>query len=36
MKMENDISSPKDGVIKSIAVNKGDTVASGQFLFEVE
>ncbi len=36
MKMENDISSPKDGVIKSLAVNKGDTVASGQFLFEVE
>ena len=36
MKMENDISSPEDGVIKSIAVNKGDTVASGQFLFEVE
>ena len=36
MKMENDISSPKDGVLKSIAVNKGDTVASGQFLFEVE
>lgn len=36
MKMENDISSPKDGVIKAIAVNKGDTVASGQFLFEVE
>lgn len=36
MKMENDISSPKDGVVKAIAVNKGDTVASGQFLFEVE
>ena len=36
MKMENDISSPKAGVIKSLAVAKGDTVASGQFLFEVE
>ena len=36
MKMENDISSPKAGVVKSIAVAKGDTVASGQFLFEVE
>ncbi|HAU51470.1 MAG TPA: acetyl-CoA carboxylase biotin carboxyl carrier protein subunit, partial [Clostridiales bacterium] len=36
MKMENDINSPKAGVIKSLAVAKGDTVASGQFLFEVE
>lgn len=36
MKMENDITSNKAGVLKSIAVNKGDTVAAGQFLFEVE
>lgn len=36
MKMENDIAAPKAGVVKAIAVNKGDTVAAGQFLFEVE
>ena len=36
MKMENDISSPKAGVVKALFVNKGDTVASGQVLFEVE
>ena len=36
MKMENDISSPKAGVVKALYVNKGDTVASGQVLFEVE
>ena len=36
MKMENDINSPKAGVVKALYVNKGDTVASGQVLFEVE
>ena len=36
MKMENDINSPKAGVVKALFVNKGDTVASGQVLFEVE
>ena len=29
MKMENNLSSPRDGVIKSIQVNKGDTVDKG-------
>ena len=36
MKMENDITAPKAGVVKTIAVNKGDAVAAGQFLFEIE
>ena len=36
MKMENDITAPKAGVIKTIAVNQGDAVAAGQFLFEIE
>lgn len=36
MKMENDINSPKAGVVKALYVNKGDTFASGQVLFEVE
>lgn len=36
MKMENDINAPKAGKIKSLAVSKGQTVAAGEFLFEVE
>lgn len=36
MKMENDITAPKDGVVKTIAVTKGQTVAKGDVLFEVE
>ena len=36
MKMENDINSAKAGVIKSLFVKQGDTVAAGQVLFEVE
>ncbi|MCQ2515967.1 MAG: biotin/lipoyl-binding protein [Saccharofermentans sp.] len=36
MKMENDITAPKDGVVKTIAVAKGQTVAKGDVLFEVE
>jgi biotin carboxyl carrier protein len=36
MKMENDINAPKAGKIKSIAVAQGQTVAAGEFLFEVE
>ncbi|MCQ2467531.1 MAG: biotin/lipoyl-binding protein [Clostridia bacterium] len=36
MKMENDITAPMGGTVKAIAVNKGDAVAAGQFLFEIE
>ena len=36
MKMENDITAPKDGVIKSIIVAQGQTVAKDDILFEVE
>lgn len=36
MKMENSFLSPRDGVIKSIAVTKGDTVDKGQLLIEFE
>jgi len=36
MKMENDITSPKDGVVKSLYVSQGQTVAKGDSLFEVE
>ncbi|WP_291119739.1 biotin/lipoyl-containing protein [Flavobacterium sp. UBA6135] len=36
MKMENSFSSPRDGIIKSIAVKKGDTVDKGQLLVEFE
>ena len=36
MKMENDMNAPKAGKIKSIAVAQGQTVAAGEFLFEVE
>ncbi|RUM65480.1 MAG: biotin attachment protein [Sulfurospirillum sp.] len=32
MKMEIDISAPKDGIVKSIEVAQGDTVADGQLL----
>ena len=32
MKMENVIKSPTDGVIKSIAVNKADTVEKNQLI----
>ncbi|TGV00395.1 acetyl-CoA carboxylase biotin carboxyl carrier protein subunit [Flavivirga rizhaonensis] len=34
MKMENIITSPTDGVIKSISVNKGDAVDKNQLLIE--
>ncbi|WP_341216206.1 acetyl-CoA carboxylase biotin carboxyl carrier protein subunit [uncultured Wocania sp.] len=34
MKMENIITSPRDGVIKSISVNKGDAVEKNQLLIE--
>jgi len=32
MKMETNISAPKDGQVTSIAVSEGDTVASGDTL----
>lgn len=36
MKMENSFLSPREGVIKSIAVVKGDAVDKGQLLIEFE
>lgn len=36
MKMENKLTSDHDGVIKSIAVKKGDTVEKGMILIEFE
>ena len=36
MKMENIISSPRAGIIKSIAVNKGEAVEKKQLLVEFE
>ena len=36
MKMENIITSPRDGVIKSVLVNKGDAVDKNQLLVELE
>ena len=36
MKMENSFLSPRDGVIKTIAVNTGDAVDKGQLLIEFE
>jgi biotin carboxyl carrier protein len=36
MKMENSFLSPRDGVIKSIAVQKGNAVDKGQLLIEFE
>jgi len=36
MKMENMITSPRDGIIKSVAVNKGDAIDKGQLLIEFE
>ncbi|WP_456326891.1 biotin/lipoyl-containing protein, partial [Palaeococcus sp. (in: euryarchaeotes)] len=35
MKMENEIPSPKDGIIKSILIKEGDTVDTGQALIEL-
>ena len=34
MKMENIITSPRDGIIKSISVNKTDAVEKNQLLIE--
>jgi biotin carboxyl carrier protein len=36
MKMENVIKSPTDGIIKDIAVNKGDTVEKNQLILNFE
>ena len=36
MKMENVINSPRDGVIKSIAVSQGNTVEKNALLIEFE
>lgn len=36
MKMENDITAPKDGVVKALYVEAGQTVAKDDALFEVE
>ncbi|WOD43628.1 acetyl-CoA carboxylase biotin carboxyl carrier protein subunit [Hwangdonia lutea] len=36
MKMENIITSPRDGIIKSISVTKGDAVEKNQLLIEFE
>ena len=36
MKMENDITAPKDGVVKKLFVTEKQAVAKGEALFEVE
>ncbi len=36
MKMENDIFSPSDGVVKEIFVSEGDTVSKGDQLMKIE
>jgi biotin carboxyl carrier protein len=36
MKMQNELRSPRDGVVKEIAVAEGDTVGAGQLLAVIE
>ena len=36
MKMQNEVKSPRDGVVRSLAVSPGDTVARGQTIVELE
>ena len=36
MKMENEIMSPRDGVIAGVHVNKGDAVDSGKLLVSLQ
>lgn len=36
MKMENELHTPRAGVVRSVAVAEGDTVDSGQLLIELE
>lgn len=35
MKMENDVLAEKDGIVKSVKVNAGDTVLQGDVLIEI-
>lgn len=36
MKMENTLNAPRDGVVKSVLIKKGDTVEKNQLLIEME
>jgi biotin carboxyl carrier protein len=36
MKMQNELKSPKDGVVKDIRVSEGDTVSAGDVLAVIE
>ena len=36
MKMENTITAPKDGTVRSVLVNEGDSVQYGQTMLEIE
>jgi biotin carboxyl carrier protein len=36
MKMENTLTAPRDGVIKSVNITKGETVDKGKLLIELE
>jgi biotin carboxyl carrier protein len=36
MKMENNILSPRDGVIRKVLIAKGDAIDKGQVLIEFE
>jgi biotin carboxyl carrier protein len=36
MKMQNELRSPRDGVVKEMSVNEGDTVGAGQLLAVIE
>jgi pyruvate carboxylase subunit B len=36
MKMQNEIRSPRRGVVSEIAVKEGESVNTGQLLFEVK
>ena len=36
MKMENEITAPSDGIISSLSLTAGSTVAGGDLLFEVK
>jgi len=36
MKMENTLIAPRDGIVKAVAVNKGQTVEKNQLLIEME
>ena len=36
MKMENEINSPKEGIVKKIHVSSGDSVMKGHLLAEID